>query len=213
MNTTSRLGEERIPLSFKVIVEPPLTDTRPAGTSGEDFRANRTIPPHEVVKELQENVDDYIAALKNETTLATKMKKAVDDIAAVVQNGIEFEKEISGAAVVDMQVLLFNTRNMLKNKERYMSSFKNESNEQQGVARRLRSTMIKQQRSVQIQKQFAKASLSELSQSYISSTTRDETRLTNYGDTSMSTNDSLQEELSFLRRRVAELETSQHERR
>ena len=40
---TSSLGEERIPLSFKVIKEPELGATRPAGTPGEDFRANRTV--------------------------------------------------------------------------------------------------------------------------------------------------------------------------
>ena len=40
---TSSLGEERIPLSFKVIKEPELGATRPAGTPGEDFKANRTV--------------------------------------------------------------------------------------------------------------------------------------------------------------------------
>jgi hypothetical protein len=41
--STSRLGEERIPLSFKVVTEPELGTTRPAGTSGEDFKANRMV--------------------------------------------------------------------------------------------------------------------------------------------------------------------------
>jgi len=41
--STSRLGEERIPLSFKVVVEPELGTTRPAGTSGEDFKASRMV--------------------------------------------------------------------------------------------------------------------------------------------------------------------------
>jgi len=40
---TSQLGEERIPLSFKVVVEPELGTTRPAGTSGEDFKASRMV--------------------------------------------------------------------------------------------------------------------------------------------------------------------------
>jgi len=43
--STSRLGEERIPLSFKVVMEPELGSSRPAGTTGEDFRANRMVPP------------------------------------------------------------------------------------------------------------------------------------------------------------------------
>lgn len=41
--STSRLGEERIPLSFKVVSEPEMGTTRPAGTSGEDFKANRMV--------------------------------------------------------------------------------------------------------------------------------------------------------------------------
>ena len=43
MSGTSILGEERIPLSFKVVCEPELGTTRPAGTSGEDFKANRMV--------------------------------------------------------------------------------------------------------------------------------------------------------------------------
>ena len=43
--STSRLGEERIPLSFKVVMEPELGSSRPAGTTGEDFRANRMVSP------------------------------------------------------------------------------------------------------------------------------------------------------------------------
>lgn len=43
--SNSRLGEERIPLSFKVVVEPELGTSRPAGTSGQDFKANRMVCP------------------------------------------------------------------------------------------------------------------------------------------------------------------------
>jgi hypothetical protein len=39
----STVGEDRIPLSFKVVKEPELGTTRPAGTSGEDFKANRMV--------------------------------------------------------------------------------------------------------------------------------------------------------------------------
>ena len=41
--SASRLGEERIPLSFKVVMEPELGASRPAGTTGDDFRANRMV--------------------------------------------------------------------------------------------------------------------------------------------------------------------------
>ena len=53
MSGTSILGEDRIPLSFKVVCEPELGATRPAGTSGEDFKANRMVLPR--VRECQSN--------------------------------------------------------------------------------------------------------------------------------------------------------------
>ena len=97
----SRLGEPRIPLSFKVVVDP---DDLP-GIQTQDFKADRTVPPIQVSNELQQNMKDYLECLEHEKKLAMRMKKALDDVASVVQNGVEFDKEISGAAVVDMQVV------------------------------------------------------------------------------------------------------------
>lgn len=133
----SRLGEERIPLSFQRVIPTP-------DKHGPDFKADRTVPPSEVSLEIQDNVKEYIETLNHEMKMATKLKKAVDDVAAVVENGAAFNKEISGASVVDMQMLLYNTRNMLKGKEKYMNQYKLDSNEQQTTARRLRNAMNEQ---------------------------------------------------------------------
>ncbi len=92
----SRLGEERIPLSFQRVV--PMPDKH-----GPDFKADRTVPPSEVTCELQQNMQEYLDACSHEMKIAMKLKKAVDDVAAVVENGAAFNKEISGASVVDMQ--------------------------------------------------------------------------------------------------------------
>ena len=86
------------------------------------------VPPLEVATELVANMNEYMELLKHEEKVAIKLKKAIDDVGAVVKNGVEFDKEISGAGVVDMQMLLFNTRNMLKLKERYMNGYKNTNN-------------------------------------------------------------------------------------
>jgi len=99
--SSSRLGEPRIPLSFKVVTDP---DDLP-GIQTQDFKADRTVPPIEVSNELQQNMKDYLECIEHEKKLALRMKKALDDVASVVQNGVEFDKEISGAAVVDMQVV------------------------------------------------------------------------------------------------------------
>jgi len=139
--SVSRLGEPRIPLSFKVVVDP---DDLP-GISTHDFKANRTVPPIQVSNELQQNMKEYMECIDHEKKLATRMKKALDDVASVVQNGVEFEKEISGAAVVDMQILLFNTRNMLKNKNKYMVTYRLEVNEMQSTSRQLRNQVVEQQ--------------------------------------------------------------------
>jgi hypothetical protein len=98
--STSSLGEPRIPLSFKVVVDP---DDLP-GIQTQDFKANRTVPPIDVSNELQANMKELMQVIEHEKTLATRMKKSLDDIASVVQTGVEFDREISGAAVVDMQV-------------------------------------------------------------------------------------------------------------
>mgnify|MGYP000879425089 CR=1 FL=1 len=98
--STSSLGEPRIPLSFKVVVDP---DDLP-GIQTQDFKANRAVPPIDVSNELQANMNELMQVIEHEKTLATRMKKSLDDIASVVQTGVEFDREISGAAVVDMQV-------------------------------------------------------------------------------------------------------------
>mmetsp|Transcript_70047 Transcript_70047/g.146047 ORF Transcript_70047/g.146047 Transcript_70047/m.146047 type:complete len:223 (+) Transcript_70047:116-784(+) len=129
----SRLGESRIPLSFQKVV------TAPDGSP--DFKADRTVPPSDVAEELQHNMQEYMENVSNEMKMATKLKKAIDDVAAVVENGAAFNREVSGASVVDMQMLLYNTRNMLKTKDKYMNSYKLDNNEQQTTARRLRNAM------------------------------------------------------------------------
>ncbi len=90
------------------------------------------------------NMNEYMEMLLVEQKQAEKLKKAIDDIGAVVKNGVEFEEEISVASVVDMQMILFNTRNMLKLKERYMGTYKKTNNEMQQVSRRLRNSMYDQ---------------------------------------------------------------------
>lgn len=210
----STLGEERIPLSFKVVTEPELGSTRPAGTPGEDFKANRMVPPMEVATELLANMNQYMELLRQEEKNAMKLKKAIDDVGAVVKNGAEFDKEIAGASIVDMQMLLFNTRNMLRLKERYMNAYKNTNNEQQQVARRLRNSMNDQLQNPQVQQKVLRSpsghgqrSSSALGFTVSRPTTHADQSsiLDNSLDSSMGAL-SLVEELSFLRRRVKELE-------
>jgi hypothetical protein len=129
-----------------------------------------------------------------------------------VKNGVEYDKEISGAGVVDMQMLLFNTRNMLKLKERYMNGYKNTNNEQQQVARRLRNSLYDQLQNPQIQqKSLRSPSAQQRSSSSLGSfsmsrpTTHMDSILDSTTD-SASAGLSLGEELAFLRRRVKELE-------
>jgi hypothetical protein len=168
------------------------------------------VPPLEVATELVANMNEYMDMLKHEEKVATKLKKAIDDVGAVVKNGVEFDREISGAAVVDMQMLLFNTRNMLKLKERYMNAYKNSNNEQQQVARRLRNSMYDQLQNPQIQAKSLR-SPSRSSSSLGFSVSRPTTHMDQSSilDNTMDSNHgglSLTEELSFLRRRVKELE-------
>ena len=171
------------------------------------------VPPQEVAAELVANMNEYMEMLKQEEKVATKLKKAIDDVGAVVKNGVEFNREISGAAVVDMQMLLFNTRNMLKLKERYMNAYKNSNNEQQQVARKLRSSMYDQLQNPQIQNKSLR-SPSRSSSSLGFSVSRPMTNTTNMDQSSILDNSSdsatgglsLVEEFSFLRRRVKELE-------
>ena len=174
------------------------------------------IPPLEVATELVANMNEYMDLLKQEEKVAIKLKKAIDDIGAVVKNGVEFDKEISGAAVVDMQVVLFNTRNMLKLKERYMSVYKNTNNEQQQVARRLRNSMYDSLHNPQIQQKSLRSPSAHRSSSSLGlsrpTTNMDQSSiLDNTMDSSVG-GLSLTEELSFLRRRVKEMERGNHER-
>jgi hypothetical protein len=172
------------------------------------------VPPMDVASELLANMNHYMELLKQEEKNATKLKKAIDDVGAVVKNGAEFDKEISGASVVDMQMLLFNTRNMLRLKERYMNAYKNTSNEQQQVARRLRNSMNDQLQNPQVQQKGLR-SPSGHGQRSSSSLGFTASRPTTYADQSSILDNSLDssmgglslvEELSFLRRRVKELE-------
>jgi len=163
-------------------------------------------------------MNEYMDLLKQEEKVAIKLKKAIDDIGAVVKNGVEFDKEISGAAVVDMQVVLFNTRNMLKLKERYMSVYKNTNNEQQQVARRLRNSMYDSLHNPQIQQKSLRSPSAQHSSSSLGfsvsrpTTNMDQSSiLDNTMDSSVGCL-SLTEELSFLRRRVKEMERGIHER-
>jgi hypothetical protein len=171
------------------------------------------VPPLEVATELVANMNEYMDLLKHEEKVATKLKKAIDDVGAVVKNGVEFDKEISGAAVVDMQMLLFNTRNMLKLKERYMNGYKNTNNEQQQVARRLRNSMYDQlQNPVLQQKSLRSPSAQQRSSSSLGfsmsrpTTNMDQSSILDSTADSASAGLSLAEELAFLRRRVKELE-------
>lgn len=168
------------------------------------------VPAQEVATELVDNMNQYMELLKHEEKVATKLKKAIDDVGAVVKNGVEFDREISGAAVVDMQMLLFNTRNMLKLKERYMNAYKNSNNEQQQVARRLRSSMYDQLQNPQIQSKSLRSpsrSSSSLGFSVSRPTTNmDQSSILDNSMDSAAGGLSLVEELSFLRRRVKELE-------
>lgn len=172
----------------------------------------KQVPPLEVASELVANMNEYMDMLKHEEKVATKLKKAIDDVGAVVKNGVEFEKEISGAAVVDMQMLLFNTRNMLKLKDRYMNAYKNTNNEQQQVARRLRNSMYDQLQNPQIQAKSLRSPSGHRSSSSLGfSVSRPTTHMDQSSilDNTMDSNHgalSLTEELSFLRRRVKELE-------
>ena len=171
------------------------------------------VPPLEVARELVENMNEYMDMLKHEEKVATKLKKNIDDIAAVVKNGADFDKEIAGASVVDMQMLLFNTRNMNKLKERYMNGYKNTNNEQQLVARRLRNSMNDQLQNPAIQER----SLRSPSAQQRSTSALGISRPTSHADQSSILDNSLDssagglslvEELSFLRRRVKQLEGS-----
>ena len=172
------------------------------------------VPPLEVATELVANMNEYMDLLKHEEKVAIKLKKAIDDVGAVVKNGVEFDKEISGASVVDMQMLLFNTRNMLKLKERYMNSYKNTNNEQQQVARRLRNSLYDQLQNPQIQQKSLRSPLDQQrSSSSIGSfsmsrptTHMDQSSILDNTADSASAGLSLGEELAFLRRRVKELE-------
>jgi hypothetical protein len=172
------------------------------------------VPPLEVATELVANMNEYMDLLKHEERVAIKLKKAIDDVGAVVKNGVEFDKEISGAGVVDMQMLLFNTRNMLKLKERYMNSYKNTNNEQQQVARRLRNSLYDQLQNPQIQqKSLRSPSSQQRSSSSLGSVTMsrptthmDHSSILDCTTDSASAGLSLGEELAFLRRRVKELE-------
>jgi hypothetical protein len=179
------------------------------------------VPALEVATELVENMNEYMEMLLVEQKQAEKLKKAIDDIGAVVKNGVEFEKEISGASVVDMQMILFNTRNMLKLKERYMGTYKKTNNEMQQVSRRLRNSMYDQLQNPHIQSKSLRSPSREGLDRSNSGTSRSFSSLaygisrptTNLEQSSMlDTPDSslgglsLAEELSFLRRRVKDLE-------
>ena len=162
----------------------------------------------EVATELVANMNEYMELLKHEEKVAVKLKKAIDDVGAVVKNGVEFDKEISGAAVVDMQMLLFNTRNLLKLKERYMNTYKNTNNEQQQVARRLRNGLYDQLQNPQIQTKSLRSSSSLGFSSSMSrpTTHMDQSSILDNSTDSASAGLSLAEELHFLRRRVKDLE-------
>jgi hypothetical protein len=69
-----------------------------------DFKANRGVAPSTVVAELQSSASDYIAQVEFELKIAIALKKAIDDVASIVEHGSEQNKEIPGASVVDMQV-------------------------------------------------------------------------------------------------------------
>lgn len=69
-----------------------------------DFKANRGVSPSTVVGELKSNVSDYISQVEFELKIAIGLKKAVDDIASIVEHGAELNKEIPGTSIVDMQV-------------------------------------------------------------------------------------------------------------
>jgi hypothetical protein len=71
-----------------------------------DFKANRGVAPSSVVSELQSNVSDYITQVEFELKIAIALKKAIDDVASIVEHGAELNKEIPGGSIVDMQVLV-----------------------------------------------------------------------------------------------------------
>mmetsp|Transcript_14229 Transcript_14229/g.34800 ORF Transcript_14229/g.34800 Transcript_14229/m.34800 type:complete len:262 (-) Transcript_14229:1091-1876(-) len=137
--TKGRSGsaKQKIPLSFKT-VRPP------ASLLEEDFKADRLVDSREVAREMQHNMNEYIRTLNFELALANKLKKAIDDVASLVETGAMFNKEIAGASVVDMQVLLFNTRQMNNLKDKYVNKYKQENNEMQTTARRVRNEISQQ---------------------------------------------------------------------
>jgi hypothetical protein len=71
-----------------------------------DFKANRGVAPSSVVAELQSNASDYITQVEFELKIAIALKKAIDDVASIVEHGAELNKEVPGSSVVDMQVLV-----------------------------------------------------------------------------------------------------------
>lgn len=93
---------------------------------------------------MKQNMDEYIRTLNFELTLATKLRKAMDDVAAVVETGALFNKEIAGSSVVDMQMLLYNTRSMNQLKDKYMNTYKLNNNAMQTTARRVRNDVSQQ---------------------------------------------------------------------
>ena len=72
-----------------------------------------------------------------ELKIANRLRTNIHDVAEKVETGVSFGKEIAGRSVVDMQVLLYNTRNMNKLKDRYVQRYKLDSTELMTTAKRL----------------------------------------------------------------------------
>mmetsp|Transcript_42626 Transcript_42626/g.106637 ORF Transcript_42626/g.106637 Transcript_42626/m.106637 type:complete len:267 (+) Transcript_42626:168-968(+) len=138
------VGERaRTPLCFKT-VSTPADDMDRLTPQANDFKADRMAKPKDVASEMKANMSEYIRTLNYELRLAKKLQMCVDDVGAVIDHGATFGREITGTSVVDMQILLYNTRNMNKLKERFVHSYKLDNTDLQQTAKRLREQMAKE---------------------------------------------------------------------
>mmetsp|Transcript_22195 Transcript_22195/g.51563 ORF Transcript_22195/g.51563 Transcript_22195/m.51563 type:complete len:264 (+) Transcript_22195:147-938(+) len=138
------VGERaRTPLCFKT-VSTPADDIERLTPQVNDFKADRMANPKDVASEMKANMSEYIRTLNYELKLAKKLQMCIDDVGAVIDHGATFGREITGSSVVDMQILLYNTRNMNKLKERFVHSYKMDNTDMQSTAKRLREHMSKE---------------------------------------------------------------------
>jgi hypothetical protein len=116
------------------------------GDDAEDFHADRRTEPSDIVKDLRNNIQEYINSLQFEFKLANRLSKYIDDLAAAIDGratagdgAATAHRNTLGTSIVDMQMLLFSLRNTNKHREVYMVKYKQDNSEMLTVAKRIRN--------------------------------------------------------------------------